>query len=109
MQLGSVAMTAFTVGLFALQMNTEGTFRFFSSETKHTLVLYGVLYVLVGAVWAGLNAWGLRRRVRLAHWSSYVFAAAQILTCFGTVFGAGLFFLLSKREMRGYYDARIDG
>ncbi len=64
--------------------------------------------MVVGVVWAGLNAWGLRRRVRLAHYSSYVFAVAQILTCFGFVFGAGLFFLLLKPEMRGYYDARID-
>lgn len=107
-QLGAVGMSALSVGLVAMQMVTKGgSWEFLSTDTKHTIITYGAYWIVAGGIWAGLNAWGLRRRVRLAHYSSYLFAVAMLLSCFGTVFGAGLFFLLGKKEMKGYYDARI--
>ena len=107
LQLGSVGMTALSVTLFVLQVRTSPGFAFVSADTRDSLLLYALGYVLVAGLWAAINAWGLSRRSRLAHYSSFVFGIAQLFTCFGTMFGIGLIFLLSKPEMKGYYDARI--
>jgi len=101
-------MIALSVLLAGLQLAPSKNLAFMATETKSTILLCAIGYVVVIGAWAALNAWGLRRRSRLAHWSSCAFAVVQIASCFGWVFGVGLFFLLFKKEMKGHYDARIE-
>ena len=76
------------------------------SDFKTWALLGTVGYVLFMTAWAGLNYWGLVRRSKVAYVSSIGFAIATILSCFPAMFGAGLLFILFKREMKGYFDAR---
>ena len=105
-QLGAIGMQAFSLVLVVMQLGPGKQLAFMSGDTKLTVLLSLVGYLVAMGAWAALNAWGLRKRSRIAHWSSFVFAISQILVCFGWVFGVGLLFLLFKKEMQGYYDER---
>jgi hypothetical protein len=105
-QIGSVGLQAFSLLLMLMQFGPGMQLAFMSGEAKLWTLLGIVGYLAFMGAWAGLNAWGLRKRSKIAHWSTFVFAVSQILCCFGWVFGAGLMFLLFKREMKGYYDVR---
>lgn len=103
-QIGAIGLQAFSFVLMVIQLGPNKHFG--SGETKLTILLGLVCYLVVMGGWGALNAFGLRKRSRIAHWSSFVFALTQIVSCFGTVFGIGLMFLLFKKEMQGYYDER---
>lgn len=105
-QLGSVGMESLSLILLVIQFAPGKQLPFMSSDMKLTILLSMVGYIVFLGAWAGLNAWGLRKRSKIAHWSSFLFALCQIVLCFGAVFGFGLMFLLFKREMKGYYDER---
>lgn len=109
MQLGVVAVNTITIVLVTLQLGPQKFLQHLSDETKTAMLLGAVGYVLFTAAWAGLNAFGLLRRSKLAHWSSVAFGIFTIFSCFSWMFGAGLIFLLFKKEMKGYYDARPTG
>jgi len=106
MQLGIAAVNTFTIVMVSLQLAPQKLLHGLSDETKTTILLAAVGYLLFTGAWAGINAFGLSRRSKLAHWSSVGFAIFTIFSCFSWVFGAGLLFLLFKKEMKGYYDAR---
>ena len=111
-QLGLAAMNLLSLGGLSVQMGTmklppelhldpAGV-----SAFRHGIV-YGLMgYVLVMATWAALNYWGLNRRSKLAYVSSIGFAFVSIFSCFSALFGGALLYLLFKREMKGYFDAR---
>lgn len=107
-QIGCVGMQLFSLLIVVLQFGAGKQLSFMDVETKATILLVSFATLVAMGAWAALNAWGMRRRSRLAHVSSILFAIAQILTCFGWVFGAGLLVLLFKKEMKGYYDKRVD-
>lgn len=111
-QLGIVAMTAFTLATTGLQLSGStlpaqlGVDPSDVSAAKGWALLGAAAYIVILGAWGGLNCWGLLRRSKLAYVSSIGFAIVTILSCFSAVFGAGLLFLLFKREMKGYFDAR---
>lgn len=107
-QLGTVGMNTLTLVLLAVQQGPT-LFPHLSGDTKAMVLFGAIAYVLFAGAWAAINAFGLFRRSKLAHWSSVGFAIFTIVTCVGFAFGLGLLFLLFKPEMKGYYDARPSG
>jgi hypothetical protein len=109
-QLGVAALNAVTFVLLTIQ------FAFYRLpaqlnvplEAQHEVRAYvlaaAVAYVVVFGAWAGLNAWGLRRRSKLARWSSIGFAAATMATCCATIFGGFLLYQLLRRDVKSYFD-----
>jgi hypothetical protein len=77
-------------------------------EAQHEVRTYvlaaAVGYVVIFGAWAGLNAWGLRQRSKLAHWSSIAFAAATVMSCCASLFGGFLLYLLLRRDVKSYFD-----
>lgn len=112
MQLGIAAMNTLTLAGLTLQLGGSrlpvqlGLDPAEVSEAKGVALVGVILYVVVMAAWAGLNYWGLNKRSKIAYASSVGFALVTILSCFPWIFGAGLVFLLFKREMKGYFDTR---
>jgi len=112
MQLGTVAMAVISMGGACVQL---GPMRLPPnlpldpadvSAFKHGAILGLIVYLVVMALWATLNYVGLNKRSKLAYVSSIGFGVVSILSCFSTLFGAMLLYLLFKREMKGYFDAR---
>ncbi len=62
-------------------------------------------YVIVMGAWAGLNHLLLRKRSKLALYSSIGYAVASLATCFSVIMVGGIFYLLFRKEMKGYFDA----
>lgn len=62
-------------------------------------------YVLIFAVWAAVNAWGLKKRSKVARISSLAFALAIIMTCCAAPFGGFLLYLLFRRDVKEHFDA----
>ena len=64
---------------------------------------FGIAYVALFAGWAALNAWGLGRKSKVAHWSSIAFAGATIATCCAAPIGGVLLYVLLRRDMKSYF------
>ena len=60
-------------------------------------------YVALFGSWGALNAWGLGKRSRVAHWSSILFAAATMATCCAAPFGGFLLFLLLRKDVKAHF------
>lgn len=115
MQLGIAGMNVLTLAGICVQLGGSklpaqlGWDPVEVSAFKSSALVGVVVYLVVTGLWAGLNAWGLGKRSKVAYASSIGFAIAMILSCFPMMFGAGLLFLLFKREMKGYFGPRPTG
>lgn len=63
------------------------------------------VYVAIFAVWGAVNAWGLKKRSKLARISSLGFALAIVMTCCAAPFGGFLLYLLFRRDVKEYFDS----
>jgi uncharacterized BrkB/YihY/UPF0761 family membrane protein len=110
MQLAIVGLAAINVAFIAMSLwfsKLPDTLRILFDVQRdawgHTLLI--VLAALLGfAAWAGVNAWGLGKRSKVARWSSIGFSVAMCTTCIATPFGAFLLFMLLKRDVKSYFD-----
>ena len=75
-------------------------------EWRVTALLCGIAYVVLFGGWGLLNAWGLRKRSKLARWSSIAYAAAIMATCCAWPIGGFLLYMLLRRDMKTYFDER---
>ena len=67
-----------------------------------------IAYVVILAAWGGLNAWGLKKRSKLARFSSLAFAMAIVTTCCAAPFGGFLLYYLLRRDVKEYFDSPPD-
>ncbi len=74
-------------------------------EHYRTQFLYVALpYVIVMGAWAGLNHMLLGKRSKVALYSSIAYAVASLASCFSVIMVGGIFYLLFRKEMKGYFD-----
>ncbi len=75
------------------------------AEWRMQFLYVALPYTIVMGAWAGLNHLLLGKRSKLAVYSSIAYAVASLATCFSFIMVGGVFFLLFRKEMKGYFDA----
>ena len=77
------------------------------AEWRMQFLYVALPYVVVMGAWAGLNHVLLGKRSKVALYSSIGYAIASLATCFSFIMVIGVFYLLFKKEMKGYFDAPV--